>query len=51
MLYEVATNVEIQEQLDAEISSVLGHLQVRQPTAEDLAAMPYVKGIVRETLR
>ena len=49
MLHGIATNPEVQEQLHAEISSVLG--DSRLPTAEDLAAMPYVKAVVKETLR
>ena len=49
MLYEIASNPEVQKRLHAEISSVLGDSKL--PTAEDLAAMPYIKGIVKETLR
>ena len=49
MLHGIATNPEVEEKLHAEISSVLGDSKL--PTAEDLAAMPYVKGIVKETLR
>ena len=49
MLHAIATNPEVEERLHAEISSVLR--DSRLPTAEDLAAMPYVKGVVKETLR
>ena len=49
MLHAIARNPEVQEQLYAEITSVLG--DSRLPTSEDLAAMPYVKAVLKETLR
>ena len=49
MLHSIATNPEVEEKLHDEISSVLR--DERLPTAEDLAVMPYVKNIVKETLR
>ena len=47
-MYEIAKNPEVQERLYNEIKTVLGD---RPPTAEDLAAMPYMKGCVLESFR
>ena len=48
LIYEIAKRPEVQEKLYEEIKNVLGD---RQPTAEDLAAMPYTKGCVMESFR
>ena len=47
-MYEVAKRPEVQEKLYEEIKTILGD---RQPTADDLAAMPYTKGCVKESFR
>ena len=49
LVFEVARRPEVQEKLYAEIKSVLG--DSRHPTAEHLAAMPYLKGCVMEAFR
>ncbi|XP_070566052.1 cholesterol side-chain cleavage enzyme, mitochondrial-like [Ptychodera flava] len=48
-LYEVARQPEVQERFYEEIKSVLSGREV--PTADDIAKMPYLKGVVKETLR
>ncbi|KAK7114680.1 cytochrome P450 27C1-like [Littorina saxatilis] len=48
MLYLLATNQSAQNKLREEVDTVLGQ---RSCTAADLQAMPYVKAVVKETLR
>lgn len=48
-LYNLAREPEIQEQLYQEVISVCPGDKV--PNSEDIAQMPYLKAIIRETLR
>uniref|UniRef100_A0A8C2XUT7 Cytochrome P450 family 27 subfamily A member 3 n=1 Tax=Cyclopterus lumpus TaxID=8103 RepID=A0A8C2XUT7_CYCLU len=48
-LYELAKQPEVQEQLYQEVMSVCPGDEL--PNSEDIARMPYLKAIVRETLR
>ena len=48
MLYLLSTNQSAQMKLREEVDTVLGQ---RSCTMEDLPAMPYVKAVVKETLR
>ncbi|XP_064400149.1 probable cytochrome P450 49a1 [Halichondria panicea] len=48
LLFELAKNPEVQERLYQEIQSVVGE---RPPTAQDLEAMPYLGGCIKESLR
>ncbi|XP_064401043.1 probable cytochrome P450 49a1 isoform X2 [Halichondria panicea] len=48
LLFELAKNPEVQERLYQEIQSVVGE---RPPTAQDLEAMPYLRGCIKESLR
>jgi cytochrome P450 len=48
MVYLLAINQSAQSKLRAEVDSVLGQ---RSCTQENLQGMPYVKAVVKETLR
>ncbi|XP_064401044.1 1,25-dihydroxyvitamin D(3) 24-hydroxylase, mitochondrial-like [Halichondria panicea] len=48
LLFELARNPEVQERLHQEIQSVVGE---RPPTAQDLEAMPYLRGCIKESFR
>ncbi|XP_064400964.1 probable cytochrome P450 49a1 isoform X2 [Halichondria panicea] len=48
LLFELAKNPEVQERLYQEIQSVVGE---RPPTAQDLEAMPYLRGCIKEGFR
>ncbi|XP_064401036.1 probable cytochrome P450 49a1 isoform X5 [Halichondria panicea] len=48
LLFELAKNPEVQERLYQEIQSVMGE---RPPTAQDLEAMPYLRGCIKESFR
>ena len=48
LLFELAKNPEVQERLYQEIQSVV---RERPPTAQDLEAMPYLRGCIKECFR
>ncbi|XP_037332343.2 sterol 26-hydroxylase, mitochondrial [Pungitius pungitius] len=48
-LYRLARHRGVQDRLHGEVSSVCPHR--REPSAEDLSRMPYLKAVIKETLR
>lgn len=48
-LYHLAKDGAVQERLYSEVTSVCP--DGRTPTMDDLSAMPYLKAVVKETLR
>ncbi|XP_072052037.1 1,25-dihydroxyvitamin D(3) 24-hydroxylase, mitochondrial-like [Amphiura filiformis] len=51
VLYELSRHPEAEQRLYNEISSVMGTDGQNIPTTEDLTQMPYLKSIIKETLR
>jgi len=50
-LYLLAGHSEITERLAAEVDTVLGISGEREPTAEDLTALPFTERVLREAMR
>lgn len=48
-LYRLARHRGVQDRLHREVSSVCPHR--REPGAADLSRMPYLKAVIKETLR